>query len=152
MDIELRVKKICVAVLFLFVCRRPLYNARLMNSGAGTPSSPAARVVKLVDTTDLKSVATVKRAYRFDSGLGHQTPIDMPVSTGFPGFRTRRILGHRESKHVVSGNFIGQKATSLLPTNPIYITIHAGTSTITKNGAITYEPQRTDRRTGRQDR
>ena len=31
-----------------------------------------ARVVKLVDTTDLKSVATVKRAYRFDSGSGHQ--------------------------------------------------------------------------------
>ena len=73
MDIELRVKKICAGVLFLFVRRRPLYNARLMNSGAKIPSSVAARVVKLVDTTDLKSVATVKRAYRFDSGLGHQT-------------------------------------------------------------------------------
>ena len=32
----------------------------------------SARVVKLVDTTDLKSVATVKSAYRFDSGSGHQ--------------------------------------------------------------------------------
>jgi hypothetical protein len=28
--------------------------------------------VKLVDTTDLKSVARVKPAYRFDSGSGHQ--------------------------------------------------------------------------------
>jgi hypothetical protein len=28
-------------------------------------------VVKLVDTTDLKSVARVKPAYRFDSGSGH---------------------------------------------------------------------------------
>jgi hypothetical protein len=36
-----------------------------------SPPIPA-RVVKLVDTTDLKSVATVKRAYRFDSGSGHQ--------------------------------------------------------------------------------
>ena len=35
----------------------------------------SARVVKLVDTTDLKSVASVKRAYRFDSGLGHQQPL-----------------------------------------------------------------------------
>ena len=35
-----------------------------------SPPIPA-RVVKLVDTTDLKSVATVKRAYRFDSGSGH---------------------------------------------------------------------------------
>ena len=32
-----------------------------------------ARVVKLVDTTDLKSVAWIKPAYRFDSGSGHQT-------------------------------------------------------------------------------
>jgi hypothetical protein len=29
-------------------------------------------VVKLVDTSDLKSAASVKGAYRFDSGLGHQ--------------------------------------------------------------------------------
>ena len=33
----------------------------------------AARVVKLVDTTDLKSVA-LQRAYRFESGSGHQSP------------------------------------------------------------------------------
>ena len=36
-----------------------------------SPPNPA-RVVKLVDTTDLKSVAWVKPAYRFDSGSGHQ--------------------------------------------------------------------------------
>ena len=35
-------------------------------------SAVHARVVKLVDTTDLKSVARVKPAYRFDSGSGHQ--------------------------------------------------------------------------------
>ena len=35
-------------------------------------------MVKLVDTTDLKSVARVKPAYRFDSGSGHQiTSLDM---------------------------------------------------------------------------
>jgi hypothetical protein len=31
-----------------------------------------ARMVKLVDTRDLKSLASVKGAYRFDSGSGHQ--------------------------------------------------------------------------------
>jgi hypothetical protein len=32
-------------------------------------------VVKLVDTTDLKSVARVKPAYRFDSGSGHHQKV-----------------------------------------------------------------------------
>ena len=72
MDIETRVKKICADNLFLFASRRPLYNAPLKNFGTYVPIHLSARVVKLVDTTDLKSVATVKSAYRFDSGLGHQ--------------------------------------------------------------------------------
>ncbi len=34
-------------------------------------------MVKLVDTTDLKSVARVKPAYRFDSGPGHHHGLSM---------------------------------------------------------------------------
>ena len=37
-----------------------------------SPPNKPARVVKLVDTTDLKSVGWVKPPYRFDSGSGHQ--------------------------------------------------------------------------------
>ena len=72
MDIELCVKKIALVFLFLFVYRPPLYNAPLMKSGTNVPEPPIARVVKLVDTTDLKSVGRVKPPYRFDSGSGHQ--------------------------------------------------------------------------------
>ena len=36
-----------------------------------------ARVVKLVDTTDLKSVGWVKPPYRFDSGSGHHYPYEV---------------------------------------------------------------------------
>ena len=40
---------------------------------SGTHLHTPARVVKLVDTTDLKSVAWVKPACRFDPGSGHQS-------------------------------------------------------------------------------
>jgi hypothetical protein len=42
-------------------------------------------VVKLVDTTDLKSVET-KVSYRFDSGSGHQKTSINPVKSSFSGF------------------------------------------------------------------
>ena len=71
-EIELRVNKLKHIFLFLFEGRSSLYNAPLKKFGTTVPIHLSARVVKLVDTTDLKSVATVKRAYRFDSGLGHQ--------------------------------------------------------------------------------
>jgi hypothetical protein len=54
--------------------RSSLYNARQHVEAIPRPSSnpvPSARVVKLVDTTDLKSVG-LKRLYRFNSGPGHQ--------------------------------------------------------------------------------
>ena len=70
-DIELRVNKLKHIFLFLFEGRSSLYNAPLMNFGTRVPIHLSARVVKLVDTTDLKSVG-LKRLYRFDSGLGHQ--------------------------------------------------------------------------------
>ena len=57
MDYELRVKKAKHIFLFLFGLHPPLYNAPLMNSGSNVPIHLPARVVKLVDTTDLKSVA-----------------------------------------------------------------------------------------------
>ena len=53
-----------------------LYNANraiIRELGRNAHEFPPARVVKLVDTTDLKSVAWIKPAYRFDSGSGHQT-------------------------------------------------------------------------------
>jgi hypothetical protein len=46
----------------------------------------SARVVKLVDTTDLKSVGWVKPPYRFDSGSGHQTIADLSSDSGGKGF------------------------------------------------------------------
>ncbi len=49
-----------------------LYNARRFTNEKPLSSLQSfARVVKLVDTTDLKSVGR-KLLYRFDSGLGHQ--------------------------------------------------------------------------------
>ena len=56
MDYELCVKKSGHIFLFLFVPPPPLYNAPLMNFGTKSPIHLSARVVKLVDTTDLKSV------------------------------------------------------------------------------------------------
>ena len=49
------------------------YAAACKAVDAGSIPTPAsnARVVKLVDTRDLKSLAE-KSAYRFDSGSGHQ--------------------------------------------------------------------------------
>ena len=44
----------------------------------------SARVVKLVDTTDLKSVAWVKPAYRFDSGSGHHKHRFIPLPVHCP--------------------------------------------------------------------
>ena len=52
-----------------------LYNPLLHYGPIGSYASTLlhlARVVKLVDTTDLKSVGW-KRLYRFKSGPGHQT-------------------------------------------------------------------------------
>ena len=43
-----------------------------------------ARVVKLVDTTDLKSVGW-KRLYRFKSGPGHQTINKLQIFANFSG-------------------------------------------------------------------
>lgn len=79
MDIELSVKKIDGCFIFnlkisLMLARQlaSLYNAHLLESMYYLQScTNSARVVKLVDTRDLKSLATVKRAYRFKSGLGH---------------------------------------------------------------------------------
>ena len=51
----------------------PGLQIQLAQFDSGTHLHTPARVVKLVDTTDLKSVA-LKRAYRFDSGSGHQIP------------------------------------------------------------------------------
>ncbi len=45
-----------------------------------------ARVVELVDTTDLKSVASLKRAYRFDSGFGHHLFLLTKPLCGFFAF------------------------------------------------------------------
>lgn len=61
--------------MFLLTWRASLYNAHREMSLLITLTQNLlylARVVKLVDTTDLKSVGW-KRLYRFKSGPGHQT-------------------------------------------------------------------------------
>ena len=67
-----------------------------------SPPNKPARVVKLVDTTDLKSVARVKPAYRFDSGSGHQSrtsqPFDQPC---FPSpVRLAKALNRSLLRHI----------------------------------------------------
>ncbi len=74
MDKLLCVKKVANIFHYCASFLTHLYNAQLFcfRGKYIPPHLDIARVVKLVDTTDLKSVATVKSAYRFDSGSGHQ--------------------------------------------------------------------------------
>ena len=131
MDIELHVKKICLVIFVLFESRPPLYNAPLMNFGTGVSIQPLSPGGEIGRHNGLKIRRNRKKCVPVRFRSRAPNPIDMPVSTGFPGFRHKWWRYSRLSRHAASGKFVGQKATSLLPTNPIYITIRAGTSTIT---------------------
>ena len=79
-------------IFVLFHIHPRLYNAPLINFGTSIPKRLSARVVKLVDTTDLKSVG-LKRLYRFDSGLGHHKYQQLVFPYTFVGLPSKtRVL------------------------------------------------------------
>jgi hypothetical protein len=73
---------------------------RLSQFDSGSRLQIPARVVKLVDTTDLKSVAWVKPAYRFDSGSGHQKRVFRVFTEPLATMNKLRVSSGNENHQV----------------------------------------------------